>query len=274
MASLAAPIDAPPERTVLVPRHKLATRISHWINVVTVIILLGTGLQIFNAHPRLYLGSYGSTHDTPVLETRGADGRGELVIAGYAIDTTGLLGWSGGQARGFPAWATIPGFQDLAAGRNWHLFFAWVLVLNGLAFWLVGLWNRHIARDLVPRAADVSPAAIAHDIAEHARLRFPKGRDSLRYHPLQKLSYFAVVALLLPGMIVTGLSMSPGASSVAPWIVDLLGGRQTARTLHFVCAAGLVGFIVAHVTMVMLAGPWNEIRSMVTGKWAIREHAI
>lgn len=274
MASIASDLGAPvPPGTRLVYRHGLVTRVTHWINAFSVALLLMTGLQIFNAHPRLYWGAYGSTHDRPVMMTRGAAGRGELVVGDRVFATTGLLGWSGGQARGFPAWATLPSHQDLSLGRNLHLFFAWLLIINGIVYWLFGLASRHVARDLAPTRADLSPRNIWRDIVTHAKLRFPQGLASLHYHPLQKLSYFGVVAILIPGIIATGLCMSPGAGAVAPWIVDLFGGRQSARTLHFVFAFALVGFIIVHVLMVLLAGPWNEIRSMVTGKWRIKEDA-
>ena len=274
MATIAGDIDAPPPtRTRLVHRHGLVTRVTHWINAFAVTVLLMAWLQIFNAHPRLYWGEYGSTHDTPILMTQGEAGRGELIVGGVAFDTTGLLGWSGGQERGFPAWATLPSFQDLSLGRNLHLFFAWLLIINGIVYWLFGLANRHVARDLAPTRADLAPRAIWRDIVTHAKLKFPQGLASLHYHPLQKLSYFGVVAILIPGIIATGLCMSPGAGAVAPWIVDLFGGRQSARTLHFVFAFALVAFIIVHVLMVVLAGPWNEIRSMVSGKWRITEEA-
>lgn len=253
----------------LVRRHALATRLTHWVNALAVIALLMTGLQIFNAHPRLYWGQFGSWPDAAWLEMIGRDGQGWLRVGAWQVETTGWLGWSGGERRGFPAWATLPGWRDLAMGRNWHLFFAWVMVLNGLIWWLASLVNRHLTRDILPRAQDLAPRAIAHDIAEHARLRFPAGAASLAYQPLQKLSYFAVVAILLPLLVMTGLSMSPWAGAVAPGIVELFGGRQSARTIHFLAAMALTAFIAVHLAMVLLSGPWNQIRAMVTGRWRV-----
>ena len=259
-------MDAPPRR--LAYRHPVSRRINHWLNVVAVIVLLMTGLNIFGAHPSLYWGAAGNEHDRPVLTIGGSDGHGHAIVAGTTVDTTGLLGWSGGHATAFPSWATIPSFRDLAAARNWHLFMAWVLIVNGIVFWIVSLSNRHVAYDLLPSGDELRPRNLLHDIAEHAKLRFPKGADSNRYHILQKLAYLSLAAVFLPMMIVTGLSLSPGADAVAPWIVDLLGGRQSARTLHFVFMALTVGFIVVHVLAVVLAGFANQMRSMITGRWA------
>ncbi len=249
-------------------RHPLSRRINHWINAAVVILLLMTGLQIFNAHPALYWGKYGSEFDKPLIMMAGNNGKGQLHVGSHVVNTTGVLGWSAGGERGFPAWATIPGEQNLAAGRNWHFFLAWVLIVNGLAYYLFGLRNRHLRTDILPNAADLAPKNLAHDIGQHARLRFPKGRDSNRYHILQKLAYAALAFVFLPGMILTGLSMSPGADAVWPGIVDLLGGRHSARTLHFVFMTLTVGFIVVHVLAVLLAGFLNQMRAMITGWWA------
>lgn len=255
-------------------RHPLSRRVGHWVNVVAVMLLLMTGLNIFNAHSSLYWGKYGADADTPVLAMKGDHGHGTLTIGHHTLDTTGVLGWSGGEERGFPAWATMPSFRDLAAARNWHLFLAWVLILNGLAYYGLGVWNRHLRTDIVPNATDLAPRNFAHDIGQHARLNFPRGRDSNRYHIVQKLAYAALVFVFLPGMVVTGLSLSPGADAVLPGIVDLLGGRQSARTLHFVFMTLTVGFIVVHVLAVLLAGVLNQMRSMITGWWAFDNDGV
>lgn len=268
----ATPLPAPappPAPGALVRRHALATRLAHWVNAFAIILLLMTGLQIFNAHPRLYWGDIGSWPDPAWLEMAGRDGRGWLSVGGLTLDTTGWLGWSGGEARGFPAWATLPGWRDLALGRNWHLAAAWLLVLNGLAWWLASLANGHLARDILPRGSDLRPRTLWRDLAHHARLRFPTGAESLRYQPLQKLSYFTVVAILLPLLVATGLCMSPWAGAAAPAMVELFGGRQSARSIHFLAAMALAGFIAVHLAMVLLSGPWNQVRAMVTGRWRV-----
>lgn len=253
----------------LVYRQALPTRISHWIWAVCLFFLLLSGLQIFMAHPALYVGHQsGFSFDNTVFAigaTRQGDAlRGYTEIFGARFDTTGWLGAvdvnGARQAKSFPGWLTIPSYRDLASGRVVHFFFAWILVVT-LAFWfLASLVNRHLSRDLIPAKGEM--AEIGHEIADHARLRI---RHRRRYGILQKLSYLAVLFGLLPLMVLTGLTMSPGMNAALPFLVDLFGGRQTARTLHFLGMMLLVAFFVVHIAMVLLAGPFNELRSMLTG---------
>lgn len=263
-----------PQPGDLVKRHRLSTRLWHWTNAVTVLVLLMSGLSIFNAHPRLYWGSYGANFDAPWLEIGGEGERGYLQIGNTQVTTTGVLGrWRDGEGnlstRAFPSWATIPGFYSLATGRLWHLFFAWILVLSALAYWVWSFTNRHIQRDLAPKGGELKPRHVWHDIKQHARLRFPTGAAALNYNILQKLSYLLVLFVLLPLIVLTGLTMSPNMDVAWQWLLDLFGGRQSARSIHFIAAFLLVGFFVVHIVMVVLAGPFNEIRSMVTGRFRI-----
>src|SRR6185369_6228074 len=146
-----------------------------------------------------------------------------------------------------------------------HLAFAWVLAFALLGYLVWSLANGHIRRDLHITRTEWSPRHFLADVADHARLRFPTGAAALRYNVLQKLAYCGVLFGLIPLAIGTGLTMSPGFNAVAPWLLDLFGGRQSARSLHFLAALGLVLFVVVHLAMVVLAGPFNEVRSMVTG---------
>ena len=261
---------------LLVYRHAAVTRATHWINVLALSLLLLSGLQIFNAHPALYWGAK-SVFSHPWLAMVAGEKAGQPVgvtmIAGHSFETTGLFGWSGkpgmGEPRGFPAWATIPTYRDLADGRRWHFFFAWLFVINGLVYWATSLINRHIQRDLWPRADQLRPAHVWHEIVTHARLKFPKGEEARSYNILQKGAYLAVILVLLPLMVATGLTMSPGFDAAAPWLLDLFGGRQSARSIHFISATLIVGFILVHLIMVVASGTWNNIRSMITGRYAI-----
>ena len=262
----------------LVHRHALTTRITHWINALCVTVLLMSGLQIFLAHPALYWGQYGSDADRPAFEIGAemADGaeRGFVRLGSRAIDTTGALGLVPGAdgeltERAFPRWATIPGWRSLTLGRRWHFFFAWLFVANLTAYYLFGLINKHLRRDLAPTRDQLRPRAILADIVDHLRLKFPKGEAALHYNPLQKLAYLGVIGVLLPIMILTGLTMSPGVDAILPWLVDLFGGRQSARTVHFIAASLLLLFVAVHLAMVVLAGPINGVRAMITGKLAI-----
>lgn len=263
------------ESGLTVRRHRLSTRIWHWVNAVTLIVMLMSGLMIFNAHPRLYWGAYGANFDPAWLEIGTAAGRGYLRVGETQLDTTGVLGVStqGGRLRAiaFPGWATIPSTYDLALARRWHLTFAWVLALGLVAYALASLANGHFWRDLRPRLAELSPRHLWSEVSAHARLRFPTGEAARAYNTLQKLTYLAVFVVLLPTMVLSGLAMSPGMDATWPWLLDLFAGRQSARSVHFIAAWALVGFIVVHLLMVLLAGPVNEIRSMITGRYRLPE---
>ena len=223
-------------------RHRLPTRLWHWLNALTVFVMLMSGLMILNAHPHLYWGQYGANFDHPWLSFHG---------------------------RPFPGWATIPSTYNLAAARRWHLAFAWLLVIPLVLFLITSLINRHAQRDLTPTRGEVKPSHVWHDIQDHARLRFPTGEAALKYNILQKLSYVSVIFILLPLMVLTGLAMSPAMDAAWPWLLDLFGGRQSARSIHFICAAALLAFILVHLIMVLLAGPINEIGSMITGRFRV-----
>ena len=227
-------------RRKLFYRHRLIVRITHWINVVCLTFLLMSGLQILNAHPMLYWGQFGADFDKPWLAF----------------------------ANGIPGWLTIPSYQDLATGRHWHFFFAWLFVINGATYLISGAINGHLAKDLAPTLEEVKPRHILQDIWDHLRLRFPKGEAAKRYNILQKLAYLGVIVLLCL-MVMTGLTMSPGFDAIAPVLLDLFGGRQSARSLHFITANLIVLFLVVHLVMVVLAGVVNEVRSMITGWYEI-----
>ena len=239
------PIEAeppPPSPRRVAYRHRLPTRLWHWVNALTVFVMLMSGLMIFNAHPHLYWGQFGANFDHPWLSFKG---------------------------RPIPGWATIPSTYNLAAARRWHLAFAWLLAVGLILFLVTSLGNRHAQRDLAPTPDELKPSHIWHDIREHARLRFPTGDAALSYNILQKISYVAVIFLLIPLMVLTGLAMSPGMDAAWPWLLDLFQGRQSARSIHFICASALLAFILVHLIMVVLAGPFNEVRSMITGRYRV-----
>jgi thiosulfate reductase cytochrome b subunit len=266
---------APPRQ--LVPRHSALVRITHWVNVFCFSLLLMTGAQIFNAHPRLYWGEYGADNDHAWLSVdslqSGGHWRGAVRLGSLTFESTGLLGASNENGalapRGFPAWLTIPSYQDLAAGRRWHFFFAWLFAINGAVYLVGGLVKRHFGRDLLPTRAELAPAHLVREVVDHAKLDFPKGEAARRYNVLQKLTYMAVAFVLLPLMVLTGLTMSPGLDSAFHILLDVFGGRPSARSIHFICASLLVAFVVVHVLMVLVSGVWNNLRSMITGRYAI-----
>ena len=277
MSSIPLPETAPPRaewRTVL--RHRWPLRWMHWINLVCMLALVGSGLQIYNAHPSLYWG-HTSVEDAKIFATLGErDKNGELRgvtrIGDQRFDTTGVLGVStdpDGEvlARGFPSWTTIPSTRSLSVSRRWHLFFTWAWVINGVCYLLWSLASRHLSRDLAMDRRDWRE--IPKSIIDHLRFRHPSGDEALRYNPLQKLAYLFVIFVLAPLAVLSGLSMSPQMASVMSWFMDAVGGRQSARTLHFVAMSLFVLFALIHVVMVVYAGPINEMRSMITGRFRV-----
>lgn len=260
-------------------RHAAATRVTHWINFLCIAVLLFSGLQIFNAHPRLYWGQYGANADRPIIaiETRtGTDGQpvGVTHIGGIALNTTGVLGASGAdghrEGRAFPGWLTLPSMRDLATGRNYHLFFAWLLAINGIVYLVFSFVSRHIQRDLALRRDEMNLKHIASDIVAHAKLHIPRGEESKRYNTLQKIAYLSVIFGLIPLMVLTGLTMSPAVDAALPALLDFFGGRQSARTIHFLVAMAIVAFVFVHLFEIFLVGAWNEIRSMITGWYEVK----
>ena len=275
-----APPPTPPAREVIY-RHGVIVRLTHWVNVLAISLLIMSGAQIFNAHPSLYWGQYGADADRPVLEMAAQNGPrgpvGTTRIGGLQLNTTGVLGVSFAHGhpvvQGFPGWLTLPSWRDLATGRRWHFFFAWVFVTNGLIYLLSGLISGHFRRDLAPTGEQIRPRSILRNIWDHVRLKHPTGEEAKRYNVLQKLTYLIVVFVLLPLMVGTGLTMSPGIDAVLPGLLSLFGGRQSARTIHFISANLIVLFVLVHVVEVFLAGVVNEIRSMITGRYVVTTEA-
>lgn len=254
-------------------RHPVAIRITHWINAICIFILLMSGLQIFNAHPYLYWGQI-SHFESPILAidaTSDDPPKGQVKIFGRSFNTTGVLGVSVSEGesteRGFPAWLTLPGGQDLATGRRWHFLFAWIFVINGLLYVSYLVAAGQFRPRLIPTRDQWKH--FGRSILDHAMLRFPKGTEAKRYNILQKLTYAVLIFVLLPIQILAGLTMSPGMNAFAPFLLELFGGRQSARTIHFIIANLIVAFIVVHVVMVLLSGVFNNLRGMVTGWFSI-----
>jgi len=256
-------------------RHSLLVRATHWFNAIVLFVMLLSGLQIFNAHPALYWGKT-ADFDHPILSMT-AYGHDDTVTQGITqigtsrFDTTGVLGASKVDgvmtARGFPDWATIPGPQWLAMGRLWHFAFAWLFVLNGAIFATYAFWSRHAQRELIPNRHDFRN--LPREIVSHAKLDFPKGEAARHYNAIQKMAYGTVIFIVAPLIILTGLTMSPTMDAAFPGLLWLFGGRQTARTIHFICAFSFLAFFIVHIVMVVLSGTWNNIRSMITGRYAI-----
>ncbi len=253
-------------------RHRLPVRIMHWVNVVAFAVMLMSGLMIFNAHPVLYWGKQSYAGAPEVLRIGAVNGRGVTTLFGHSFDTTGVFGVADNvrgiaSRQAFPHWLTIPSSYSLAIARRWHFFFMWVFLANGLAYVVWSAASRHLTRDLAPSRADLG--SIWQSIKDHVRFKHHTGDAAKRYNVLQKLTYLLVIFVLLPLVILMGFAMSPALNALWSGWVDLFGGRQSARTLHFVAALALVAFTALHVFLVITTGLWNNLRSMITGRFRI-----
>ena len=215
-------------------RHAFSTRIWHWLNALSVIVLFMSGLNISNAHRHLYWGRQGFEGSDAWLDV-----------------------------PRFPGWATIPGYYSLASARDWHIVFAWVFGLSLLLFALAALLNGHFRRDVVPGRGEWSRRAVSDDVRRHLRFEFTPERG--KYNLLQKYAYTCVLFVLLPLMILTGMAMSPGMDAAWPFLSEVFGGRQSARSVHFIVAWALFGFFVLHVVLVLLNKPVRHVAEMITG---------
>ena len=276
-----ADIDAPtPEPRAaarqVVYRHTLPIRIMHWINVIALSLMFFSGLQIFNAHPNLYWGNRSDKGKEILSLAAHEDSAGNLVgttrVGHHEFTTTGVLGVSKDSdgtpsVRGFPSWITVPGPAWLAMGRRWHFFFAWVFVLNGLCYVGYSLARRHLQRDLWPTGADWR--GIGRSIIEHVRFKHPHGVEALRYNILQRLAYLTVIFVFGVGIMLMGLAMSPRMDAVLSPLVEAVGGRQSARTIHFIIAWAFAAFVLIHLFEVLISGVFNQLRGMITGYYRI-----
>ncbi len=258
-------------------RHSVAARTAHWLWTLAMLVLVMSGLQIFNAAPYLD-ASYKTDPQHRVLAFDAAMGPnntpiGTTTIFGHTFTTTHLFGYTDdGQgsegARAFPASITLPAVQDLADGRLWHLFFGWVLLIAIVAY-IVAAAIRNDLRELILRPSDV-PKLLPMQLY-YLRLRAeppPHGK----YNPLQKAAYTVVLFVFIPLIILTGLALSPGVDAMAPWLTSVFGGRQFARTWHFALMSILIAYFVLHMILVAMNGPINNIISMITGWYKLRDH--
>ena len=229
------------------PRHSFLIRVTHWLTTIAFLALLVTGLEIVVSHPRFYWGETGSDNTQPLFKIPVPSSR-NLVPTGYDYVLPDQNGWS----------------------RYLHFQAAWLLILTGLLYVGVGLFRGHFHRELLPARSDLSAKQLMSSISEHLRFKRPSAEEAWSYNVLQRLAYLLIIFVGFPLIIWTGLAMSPSFVSAFPAAVNLLGGQQSARTLHFFLTAALVLFLAVHVLMVILAGFWSRVRAMITGRAAAR----
>lgn len=223
-------------------------RVTHWLTVLAFSALLITGGEIVISHPRFHWGETGNVNMKPLFSLPIPASR-DMVPTGYKFVMPDENGWS----------------------RYLHFEAAWVLVLTALVYGIWGFWTGHFGRNLTPRRGQRSWQAYREQIARHLRRAPLNAHEARSYNVLQRTAYLAVIFVLFPLVIWTGLALSPSFDSAVPEAVNWLGGRQSARTLHFFVSWALVLFLVVHVTMVALAGFWGRMRAMITGRAAETE---
>ena len=233
--------------TKLAPRHSVLVRVTHWITTLCFFALLVSGIEIVISHPRFYWGETGTVLTTPLFQLPIPSSR-RLVPTGYGYVLPDQNGWS----------------------RALHFEAAWIAVLTGLLYAISGIVTRHFREDLFPRKADLSWRALLTCFTKPLRFERPSAAEASSYNGLQRLTYLFVIFVLFPLVIWSGLAMSLAFASAVPWSVTLLGGRQSARTIHFFVSLALVLFLFVHVLMVSLAGFWSRTGAMITGRTGTR----
>ena len=223
-------------------RHPRFVRITHWLTAIAFVALLVSGIEVLLSHPRFYWGEVGNVNTAPLFSIPVPSSRG-TVPTGYGFVLPDQNGWS----------------------RYLHFQAAWLALMTGLVYLITGLRTGHFRRNLVPARSDRSWRALRTSLTEHLRLTASAFGDPWSYNALQRISYLIVVFVLFPLVIWTGLAMAPGFTAVFPWSVDSLGGRQSARTLHFLVTIALVLFTIVHVMMITFAGFRSRVRAMITG---------
>jgi thiosulfate reductase cytochrome b subunit len=229
-------------------RHSALVRVTHWITTLCFFALLLSGIEIVISHPRFYWGETGTVMTKPLFQLHIPSSR-KLVPTGYNYVLPDQNGWS----------------------RALHFEAAWIVVLTGLLYVIYGFVSRHFRKDLLPRKTDFSWRAFLTSFVKPFRFKRPTAADASSYNLLQRLTYLFVIFVLFPLVIWSGLAMSLGFASAFPWSVTLLGGQQSARTIHFLVTLALVLFLIAHVLMVFLAGFWSRTGAMITGRNGARK---
>ncbi len=230
------------------PRHSALVRLTHWLTVIAFLALLVTGLELVISHPRFYWGETGNVNMRPLFSLPLPTSR-DTINNGYGSNMPDQNGWS----------------------RYLHFESAWLLVLTALVYGIASLLNGHFRRDLVPAPGQRAPRAYLDRIAKYLRRSPPDADEAASYNVLQRASYLGVIFILFPLVIWTGLALSPAFNAAFPFFVDILGGRQSARTLHFFLTWALVLFFVVHIAMIALAGFWSRTRAMITGRAPAQE---
>lgn len=224
-------------------RHTINARICHWIMVLSFFYLLYSGIMIFLHFPELYWGKVGFQGYPAIFE----------------LEDWGI------------SWELAEELGDRRWGRNYHYLFAWVFVVNGAVYLVWNVWQKQFRSKMLPNRNELSMTNLKSEMRRHFRFEASTGDEATKYNVLQKLSYLIVLFVLFPFMIVSGFAQMPAFTAISPELIDLFGGRQTARTLHVVCSLLLVVFVIIHIIEMFIAGAMNQMHAMVFGKYEISE---
>jgi len=254
MATTSEPAD-----TVSLPRHRGWVRTTHWIIALAVLTLMLSGVTILMAHPRLYWGAAGNDLTQPLLALPiGPNGGGAKF---------GNLTPFAGQAPGvFTANRLAEPWNQNGWARSLHFLAAWFFLAGLFVYLVLALLTGHARRNVVPRRADLSRQSLSADVRAHLRLPMPHTEAGPPYSALQKIAYALIAFVALPLMVLTGITMSPAITAAWPWLLDLFGGQQSARTIHFASFAVIALFLLVHLAMIALTGPVRQLRAMITGR--------
>jgi len=238
--------------------HRRWVRVSHWTIAASFLTLAVTGILILMVHPRLYWGEVGNDLVPALLEIPISNNHQP---EGWDQTTT----FSNVAGAPISADRTYEIFNQNGWGRSLHFLAAWFLVITSFVYVLTGLFGGHIRRNILPRAKDLAPGALVQDARDHLRPGDDVGGGP-PYGAVQKAAYSGVVFVALPLMLITGLTMSPAVSASLPFLLDVFGGYQSARTIHFFCFSALILFLIVHVAMVFVTGAGRQLRAMILGK--------
>ena len=239
--------------------HARWVRISHWIVTLSVLTLVFSGFEILMVHPRLYWGKAGNDLTPALLELPISR---NYKHGGYDKPTPFFENASGPVSAN----RTYDIFNQNGWGRSLHFLAAWLLVLPGVLYLLIGIFGGHFRSHIWPRARELAPRLVWRDVVDHLRFRIPAAGGGPHYGLLQKCAYSFVVFVVAPLMVVTGLTMSPAVTAAFPSLLRLFGGYQSARTIHFFAFAVLVLFVIVHVVMVVRSGFRRQMRAMTLGR--------
>jgi thiosulfate reductase cytochrome b subunit len=239
--------------------HAVWVRICHWIIAGSVVVLGVSGFLILMVHPRLYWGQIGNDLtpaflELPISNNHRPAGWQQTVTFSELANTP------------ISANRTYEIFNQNGWARSLHFLAGWFLVVPGMLYVLAGLVTGHVRRDLLPRRGDLAPQALWQDLKDHLGARARAVGGGAPYGRLQRWAYATVALIALPFMVLTGLTMSPAVTAAYPWLLDVFGGQQSARTLHFFGFTALALFLVVHVAMVILTGFGKQMRAMIVGR--------